>query len=223
MKGTYKSLTIQFVYFCLFDRMPITDSTSKQLQNLVRIAEDAIIDKGDSHCHSFRFYVDTKANPPVPSWVHPLGPPTNPVSAAAPPKASSPVTANPGEPENPDKRPLPKGWMQQYDTTWVSFSSRYSSVLTIHDSHKAFFYVDTTALHPTPSWTHPLGPAPPTTSLSPAPARVQVVSPPPSQSAVPGEPENPDKRPLPTGWIAQYDARYVYSTLNLSFTDRCTF
>ena len=186
------------------------------------MARDVIVDQDDSHCRSFRFYVDTKANPPAPSWVHPLGPPTKPVSAAAPPKASSPPTVNPGEPENPDKRPLPKGWMQQYDTRWVSFSTRYRSVLSIHDSHKAFFYVDTTVLHPTPSWTHPLGPASPTTSLSPA-SRAHAVSPLSSQSAVPGEPENPDKRPLPTGWIGQYDARHVLSALNTSFTNRSTF
>ena len=94
----------------------------------------------------------------------------------------------------------------------------------MHDSHKAFFYVDTTVLHPTPSWTHPLGPVSvsPTTSLTPAPARAQVVSPPPSQPAVPGEPENPDKRPLPTGWIGQYDATCVFSALNISFTNRWT-
>ena len=117
MKGTSKSLTIQFVHFFFFDRTPITDSTGKQLQNLVRIPEGAIVNQGDSYCHSFRFYVDTKANPPTPSWVHPLGAPTKPVSAAAPPKPASTLPANPGEPENPDKRPLPKGWMQQYDTT----------------------------------------------------------------------------------------------------------
>ena len=108
----------------LFDRTPSTDSVSKQLQNLVRIAEDPIVDKGDFHCHLFRFYVDTNANPPTPSWVHPLGTTTKPVSSqvAAPTNTPSILTVNSGDPENPDKRPLPRGWTQQYDRTWVSFS-----------------------------------------------------------------------------------------------------
>lgn len=79
------------------------------------MAGGAIIDESDLHSHSFRYYVDTKVNPPAPTWVHPLGPPTG--QAAAPPKASSPLPTNLGEPENPDKRPLPKGWRQQYDQT----------------------------------------------------------------------------------------------------------
>lgn len=79
-------------------------------------------------------------------------------------------------------------------------------------SHKAFFYVNTAAPNPAPTWTHPLGPpsttqmAPHATSGSTSPVTYSALSPPP-QVTNPGQPENPDKRPLPTGWIQQYDSR----------------
>jgi hypothetical protein len=98
--------------------------------------------------------------------------------------------------------------------------NRYGSVLSIHDSHRAS-HVDTTVLHPTPSWTHPLGPASPIDSTISASAQVKV-SPPPLRHAVSGEPENPDQRPDPTGWIKQidFDLRYVVSSFNISLLTR---
>ncbi|GAW03791.1 Got1 domain protein [Lentinula edodes] len=50
--------------------------------------------------------------------------------------------------ENPDRRPLPRGWLTRYD-----------------NNYRAWFYVNTDVDPPVTTWTHPLG-APPT---SPAP------------------------------------------------------
>lgn len=102
------------------------------------------------------------------------------------------------------------------------------SVLSTRDSRKAFFYVDTAAPNPAPTWTHPLGspsvsPWPNIGSTtSPAPAPAKITSPPP-QPATPGEPENPDKRPLPTGWTQQYDPKYIISSSNIPLTNRWPF
>ncbi|THH01748.1 hypothetical protein EW026_g1015 [Hermanssonia centrifuga] len=49
-----------------------------------------------------------------------------------------------GAPTNPDTRPLPPGWVQQYDS-----------------NYKAWFYVNTAINPPQPSWVHPLGAPPP--------------------------------------------------------------
>lgn len=45
---------------------------------------------------------------------------------------------------NPDRRPLPDGWIAQYDP-----------------NYKAWYYVNTLAKPPIPTWIHPLGPATP--------------------------------------------------------------
>ncbi|KAF9076665.1 hypothetical protein BDP27DRAFT_1313706 [Rhodocollybia butyracea] len=45
--------------------------------------------------------------------------------------------------ENPDRRPLPGGWITQYDS-----------------NYRAWFYVNTVANPPVTTWTHPLGPPP---------------------------------------------------------------
>ncbi|KAI0366203.1 hypothetical protein BV20DRAFT_1124411 [Pilatotrama ljubarskyi] len=50
-----------------------------------------------------------------------------------------------GPPPNPDRRPLPPGWIEQWDS-----------------NYKAWFYVNTAENPPRSSWVHPLGPAPPT-------------------------------------------------------------
>ncbi|KAF8239482.1 hypothetical protein L208DRAFT_1385923 [Tricholoma matsutake] len=46
-------------------------------------------------------------------------------------------------PINPDTRPLPEGWIQQYD-----------------QNYNTWFYVQTNAKPPITRWTHPLGPVP---------------------------------------------------------------
>ncbi|EMD41152.1 hypothetical protein CERSUDRAFT_121695 [Gelatoporia subvermispora B] len=53
------------------------------------------------------------------------------------------------EPQNPDRRELPPGWISQYDS-----------------NYKAWFYVNTRDDPPRPSWVHPLGPPRPTSSSS---------------------------------------------------------
>ncbi|KAF7433588.1 hypothetical protein PC9H_005549 [Pleurotus ostreatus] len=66
--------------------------------------------------------------------------------------------------ENPDKRPLPQGWITQYD-------SRY--------------YVNTSASPPVTVWEHPLGappPAPPPSHYAPPPG-----PPPPNHNTYPGQ------------------------------------
>jgi len=52
---------------------------------------------------------------------------------------------------NPDRRPLPAGWITQFDP-----------------NYKAWFYVNTEAKPPITTWTHPFGPEPPRT---PSPER----------------------------------------------------
>jgi len=93
-------------------------------------------------------------------------------------------------------------------------------ILSVHDSHKAFFYVNTAAPNPAPTWEHPLGPAPaspwPHTGSATSPSPAKIASPPPTQPTAPGDPENPDKRPLPTGWIQQYEPTYAVSSFNIS-------
>ncbi|KAL7281992.1 hypothetical protein PYCCODRAFT_1436031 [Trametes coccinea BRFM310] len=49
-----------------------------------------------------------------------------------------------GPPPNPDRRPLPPGWIEQWDA-----------------NYKAWFYVNTAENPPRSSWVHPLGPPPP--------------------------------------------------------------
>jgi hypothetical protein len=217
-------------------RTPISDGTIEQLQSLVSGKKTRSMARVIYFGHASRFYVDTNANPPTPVWVHPLGPPsqssppplgpgsgpnlsdlhiatpispTIPGPGPAPAKAASPPA--PGEPENPDKRPMPHGWVQRYDSRYVVRSPMLYVSTGVHSSYKAWFYVDTNSANPTPSWTHPSGPRPasqgPQSTSGPAsPAPPKAISPPP-QPATPGQPENPDKRPLPAGWIQQYDSK----------------
>ncbi|PIL36626.1 hypothetical protein GSI_00315 [Ganoderma sinense ZZ0214-1] len=49
-----------------------------------------------------------------------------------------------GPPSNPDRRPLPQGWIEKYD-----------------ERYQAWFYVNTLENPPRSSWVHPLGAAPP--------------------------------------------------------------
>ncbi|KAF4600523.1 hypothetical protein EYR38_005152 [Pleurotus pulmonarius] len=71
--------------------------------------------------------------------------------------------------ENPDKRPLPPGWITQYD-------SRYS----------AWYYVNTSASPPVTVWEHPLGappPAPPLrTTPHPPDPRLPTITPTPARA-----------------------------------------
>ena len=143
---------------------------------------------------------------------------------------------------NPDQRPLPTGWITQYDDKCVcvpSDADRARAPLTRHLASltpvtklgRAFilrlipttdyrylsrFYIDTKANPPTPSWTHPLGPPPANTSQSESltPHKQTSYSSVSSgaagtYSSAPKESKNPDTRPLPTGWITEYDERHV--------------
>ncbi|PFH50570.1 hypothetical protein AMATHDRAFT_60851 [Amanita thiersii Skay4041] len=58
--------------------------------------------------------------------------------------------------KNPDTRPLPPGWITQFDT-----------------NYKAWFYVNTVAQPPVTTWVHPLGPPP----APGAPAQTQYAAP----------------------------------------------
>ncbi|KAI0079765.1 hypothetical protein K474DRAFT_1683130 [Panus rudis PR-1116 ss-1] len=75
-------------------------------------------------------------------------------------------------PANPDKRPLPPGWIEQYDKK---------------------FYVNTRENPPRSSWVHPLGPpppAPPPQSYGPPPG-----PPPPNTSYAQGSTYGPPSAP----------------------------
>jgi hypothetical protein len=166
--------------------------------------------------HKAFFYVDTTVLHPTPSWAHPLGPAspigatTSPTPASAHVKISQPPLhhAVSGEPENPDKRPLPTGWIEQYDSRYVVSSFNVSLFTRVPSSHKAFFYVNTAAPNPAPTWTHPLGPPSLTgPQATPGPTSSAPFKSTSSHSATPGQPENPDKRPMPAGWISQYETR----------------
>ncbi|KAI0773694.1 hypothetical protein C8Q74DRAFT_1368266 [Fomes fomentarius] len=77
-----------------------------------------------------------------------------------------PPYSNNNFPPNPDKRPLPPGWVEQYD-----------------QNYRAWFYVNTAESPPRSSWVHPLGPpppAPPPSGYGPPPG-----PPPPNQSYSP--------------------------------------
>ncbi|KAH9942984.1 uncharacterized protein BXZ73DRAFT_74055 [Epithele typhae] len=78
------------------------------------------------------------------------------------PPAYSPPGNNP---PNPDRRPLPGGWVERYD-----------------ENYHAWFYVNTYENPPRSSWEHPLGPAPPQqpSGYGPPPG-----PPPPSRSPYP--------------------------------------
>lgn len=170
---------------------------------------------GGSSSHKAFFYVNTAAPNPSPTWTHPLGPPpTTPIAPHATSGSTSPVAysalspppqlTTPGQPENPDKRPLPAGWVQQYDSGYALDHSGplYRSLISDIYSHKSWFYVDISAPNPSPSWAHPLGPL----STSPVPgAHGSSTAPhiPPSSS----QPTNPDTRPLPYGWVDEYDTK----------------
>ncbi|KAK7696537.1 hypothetical protein QCA50_001195 [Cerrena zonata] len=57
---------------------------------------------------------------------------------------SNPPPYDTGTPTNPDRRPLPPGWIEQYDK-----------------NYKAWFYVNTNENPPKSIWVHPSGPPPP--------------------------------------------------------------
>jgi len=92
-------------------------------------------------------------------------------------KASSPRPSclfllRPMADRNPDKRPLPSGWIEEYDP-----------------SYKTWFYVDTRRIPPASSWTHPAALAPP------------PPGPPPQQYAAPTTPAPPNVgNPPPQGY-----------------------
>ncbi|KAG8834188.1 hypothetical protein FRC20_007518, partial [Serendipita sp. 405] len=197
----------------------------------------------DDCCSAFpivdRYYVNTKDANPQAIWTHPAE--SNAAPATASPAPATGQTTEPvggGDPPNPDTRPLPEGWIGQYDA-----------------NHKTFFYVNTKHADPgsTVTWTHPAennyppaadsyGTAPAATPAAAgaaaipaaatpsvggadtagaagagvAPAGVSPTPPAVSQSPVPaapgtpvgGGPQNPDARSLPTGWITKYDENY---------------
>ncbi|KZT12680.1 uncharacterized protein LAESUDRAFT_709886 [Laetiporus sulphureus 93-53] len=68
----------------------------------------------------------------------------------------------PNSPVNPDARPLPPGWVSQYDR-----------------NYNAWFYVNTNENPPRSSWVHPLGPPPPP---SPRPGYAPPAGPPSSDN-----------------------------------------
>lgn len=74
------------------------------------------------------------------------------------------MTSPPPYEGNPDGRPLPAGWISQYDS-----------------NYKAWFYVNTHANPPMTTWVHPSGPvsAPPVQTFSPPPAFSPPSMPPP--------------------------------------------
>ncbi|KAF4574464.1 hypothetical protein EYR40_005811 [Pleurotus pulmonarius] len=89
--------------------------------------------------------------------------------------------------ENPDKRPLPPGWITQYD-------SRYS----------AWYYVNTSASPPVTVWEHPLGappPAPPPSHYAPPPG-----PPPPNHNTYPGQSAPPYPSPGPSPGAPPYNS-----------------
>ena len=118
-----------------------------------------------------------------------------------------------GYPPNPDRRPLPQGWIERYDERCAFVASRCGpGVLidtyvprprlatglgeprTIHpivaiSSNKLSvldrFYVNTFENPPRSSWVHPLGPAPP----SPQPSGYAPPSGPPPPSGSPYPPQ----------------------------------
>lgn len=152
------------------------------------------------------FYVDTKAQNPQAIWTHPLDNKATPSSpspaytaeSSAGHAASPPPAATPGQPTNPDTRPLPPGYVSQYSA-----------------EHKTFFYVNESAPDPgsTVTWTHPADTQiPPTNISSPATASTQASHANPAAStgaaAAPGGHQNPDKRELPPGWKTDYDTNY---------------
>lgn len=149
--------------------------------------------------HKAFFYVNTKAENPgdTVTWTHPSDMKDGKSNETAPPSAAGGKT-------NPDTRPLPEGWVTDYDS-----------------NYNAWYYVNTKEPEKGSQWVHPAesqppavnapGPAPASSSshfetpppLGPTPSTIS----PPSAMGTAAQ-ENPDKRPLPTGWIANYDANY---------------
>ena len=133
----------------------------------------------------------------------------DPVIPSAGASASGPPAPVSGH-QNPDKRDLPPGWKTDYDA-----------------NYKAWYYINTKDPAATSSWTHPAdtqgsSAIPPANHPSGAGASSAAAA-----SSYPGgvtgshptgaapaagpsitQKENPDKRPLPAGWITKYDENY---------------
>ena len=167
--------------------------------------------------HKTYFYVNTKHADPgsTVTWTHPAETATGGISptnvqspatastahGALDSHASAPASTIPGgvasttgsgvHGENPDKRPLPTGFITKYD-----------------ENYKVWYYIDTANGQTT--WEHPAdkpgAASPPAGGYGAAAAKVGG-----DHVAAPGGPqtptgqENPDKRPLPAGWITQFD------------------
>lgn len=149
------------------------------------------------------------------TWTHPAethGPPPtdlkSPATASTQAAHVGPAAAATSSHQNPDKRDLPPGWKTDYDA-----------------DYKAWFYVNTHDPSGTTSWTHPADthgpsavppPSQPSAAGTSAAAPAHKVaephaydshtSPPSGPSAA--QKENPDKRPLPAGWITKFDENY---------------
>ncbi|PCH41545.1 hypothetical protein WOLCODRAFT_143636 [Wolfiporia cocos MD-104 SS10] len=100
----------------------------------------------------------------------------------------SPSYSKPAPPHNPDTRPLPPGWVAQYD-----------------NNYNAWFYVNTNEEPPRSSWVHPLGPPPPSSPRPSSYAPPQGPPPPDrgrgySPAPYSGGPPPPDRDPYRPGY-----------------------
>ncbi|KAK2462281.1 hypothetical protein APHAL10511_005587 [Amanita phalloides] len=77
-------------------------------------------------------------------------------------------------PQNPDTRPLPPGWVSQYDS-----------------NYRAWFYVNAVAQPPVTTWVHPLGPASQSPPPPPAASYGAPSGPPPGPPASTGYERGP--------------------------------
>jgi hypothetical protein len=154
----------------------------------------------DTHSHS----ATTSSPAPAPgtastSVLAPVGNQSAPgkspqkVAASLPSSAAPVASAVPGR-ENPDKRPLPPGWIAKFD-----------------ENYNTWYYVDTSKPGGPSSWEHPADKHTTSPVLSPTtpggsrPSGASNVPPSTTSGAGAGTPQNPDKRPLPAGWVTQYD------------------
>jgi len=88
-------------------------------------------------------------------------------------------------PSNPDNRPLPQGWVQQYD-----------------DEHKTWFYVNTFVSPSVTQWTHPCG------HIAPPPASPPPQYDPPNHELYLNEKKSSDgpyKNSIPRGYQGEYE------------------
>ncbi|KAG9033284.1 hypothetical protein FRB95_000378 [Tulasnella sp. JGI-2019a] len=195
---------------------PLTDAQRLSIEDEHRPLPEGWIRQLDPKS-SHHFYVDTLANPPRCIWVHPYEDAQwqqEHAKRLEPTPPGSGSSAAPSGTAEKEERPLPDGWIRQFD-----------------NNNNMPFYVDTRATHPRSIWVHPFDDpqwqqeqhgkhsGPPTPAPAPAP--------PTTERSVGASPPPPEKRAVAKEDTSRGDAMEALGggtalTIGLALLDKLT-